>query len=557
VSSRGSLGREVGGWAALVDVLDIFAEAVTIRDRDGAIAYANRAALESMGFESIDELRRRSSRSIMGDYIVQDEFGNPLELEDVPSMRLMHGDSPEPLVMRTIHRETGAVAWRQLKATPLRDENGVVTAAVTVIEDVTALKNAEMRMRVLAESGRILASSLDYQQTLRNVAKIAVPAIADWCAVDLVDSQLKREHVVAFHQDPSKVALAEQARAMEPDELDPNGAAAVALRTGAPQVYEDVTDEMISRGARSEEHRRLLRELQIRSVLIVPMRVPARTIGTISLVTAESRRRFGPDDVALAEQLARRAAVAAENARLHTQLSTVAETLQQSLLPDELPDVPGWEIASLYRPAGREQQIEVGGDFYDVFNAGDDWFAIIGDVTGKGIGAAALTSLLRHGARFASRHDPSPASILARLDEDLRSRSRSSLCTALCARLHQRGFVVSGGGHPPPLVVGAGGDVRRAPRSGPLLGAFADARWPEDTVAVEPGGMALLYTDGVTETPGEEHRFGLPRLRALLSESAGATPAELLARLDARLEAFQSGDHTDDVAALALRPRAA
>src|ERR1700742_1713109 len=174
------MGRRLGEWAALVDVLDIFAEAVTIRDREGAIAYANRAALQSMGFDSIEDLQQRSSRSIMDDYIVQDEFGHPLELEDVPSMRLMHGGSGEPLVMRTIHRETGAVAWRQLKATPLRDEHGELTAAVTVIEDVTALKNAEMRMRVLAESGRILASSLDYQQTLRNVAKIAVPALADW-----------------------------------------------------------------------------------------------------------------------------------------------------------------------------------------------------------------------------------------------------------------------------------------------------------------------------------------------------------------------------------------
>jgi serine phosphatase RsbU (regulator of sigma subunit) len=294
----------------------------------------------------------------------------------------------------------------------------------------------------------------------------------------------------------------------------------------------------------------------MRSVLIVPMRVPGRTIGVITLVTAESRRRLTREDVELAEQLARRAAVAAENAKLHTALSTVAETLQQSLLPEELPDVPGWEIAALYRPAGRKQQIEVGGDFYDVFGTGRDWFAIIGDVTGKGVDAAALTALLRHGCRFASRHDRSPATILAQLDEELRSRSRASLCTALCMRLHEREIVFSGAGHPPPLVVGTGGEVRWAPRSGPLLGAFADARWPEDTLAVGQDDMVLLYTDGVTETPGEEDRFGVRRLTALLADHARARPDELLAVLDAQLEEFQTGDHSDDVAALALRPRA-
>ena len=553
--SLSSLGGPVrGGWGAFYEVLDVFAEAVTIRDRDGTIAYGNRAALESMGFASIEELQQRSSRAIMDDYIVQDELGNPLDIEDVPSMRLMHGGSAEPLVMRTIHRETGEVRWRLLKATPLHDEHGELIAAVTVIEDVTALKTAEARMRVLADSGRLLASSLDYQQTLRNVAQIAVPAIADWCAIDLIDAQLRREHVVAFHQDRSRLEVAEKVRAMEPERLDLHSPAGRTFVTGVSQLHQDVTDELLETRARSDEQLQLLRALQIRSVVVVPMRVPTRTIGLITLVTAESRRRLTTGDVELAEQLGRRAAVATENARLVTALSRVSETLQQSLLPAELPDVPGWEIAALYRPAGGEQRVEVGGDFYDVFRSGENWFAIIGDVTGKGVGAAALTALLRHGSRFASRYDPSPASILSALDEELRSRSRDSLCTALCLRLQHRRIILSGGGHPPALIVGADGKVRRARRSGPLLGAFADAHWPEDETPVGPGDMVLLYTDGVTETPGRRYRFGLPRLKALLSAHSGASPQEVLAALDAAVEEFQSGDHNDDIAALALRP---
>jgi PAS domain S-box-containing protein len=528
---------------------------VTIRDRDGTIAYANRAAVASMGFASMEELQSRSSRSIMEDYVVEDERGHPLTIEDVPSVRMMQGEAAETLVMRTTHRETGAVSWRRLKAAPLTDDNGQLIAVVTVIEDVTALKNAELRMRMLAESGRVLASSLDYQETLRNVANIVVPVLADWCTVDLVDANLRREHGFAAHQDATKVALAARSREMGPDDLDPESAAGRVLRTGVSELYPDVSDEQLARTAPSREHLRLSQALEIRSAMVVPMRVPTRTIGVMTLVTAESRRRLHQDDLELAEQLARRAAVAVENARLHTTLSGIAETLQRSLLPDQLPNVPGWEIASLYRPAGGDRRVDVGGDFYEVFGGAGGWFAVIGDVTGKGVAAATLTALLRHGSRFASRHDPRPAAILSQLDEVLRSRSEDSLCTALCVRFEDAGMVISSAGHPPALVVNADGQVGEVPGTGPLLGAFADGDWPELVLPVSEGEMVLMYTDGVTDAPGERQRFGVRRLKAMLSEHASCTPSELLARLDARLEEFRTAAPGDDIAALALRPR--
>jgi serine phosphatase RsbU (regulator of sigma subunit) len=465
----------------------------------------------------------------------------------------MAGRSAEPLVMRTTHRETGATAWRQLKTTPLYDDDGELLAAVTVIEDITAVKTAEMRMRVLAESGRILASSLDYQQTLRNVANVAVPAFADWCILDLIDESLRRERVIAAHQDPAKRVLAQRAAEIEPPHIDPEGAVGRVFRTGRSELFGVVTPDQIVQAAVNEEHLRLLQELDLRSAVLVPMRVPTRNIGVMTLITAESGRRLYQDDVELAEQLGRRAAVAVENARLHTALAHVAETLQRSLLPDELPDIPGWEIAALYRPAGGRQRLDVGGDFYDVFCGERDCFAIIGDVTGKGVHAAAVTSLLRHGSRFASRHDPRPAAILAQLDQALRSRPIESLCTALCVRLRPREVLISSGGHPPALVVTVDGSVRETPSPGPLLGAFADARWSEETVIVERNELLLLYTDGVTEAVGQDRRFGTERLKALLAEHAGTSPQQLLSRLDQALEQFRSGTAHDDVAALTLR----
>jgi PAS domain S-box-containing protein len=526
---------------------------VTIRNRDGSIAYANRAALASMGFSNLEEMLSRSSRAIMDDYLVADEHGEPLSIEDVPSVRMMRGEQADALVMRTVHRKTGEVSWRRLKATPINDSQGELIAAVTVIEDLTALKNAEVRMAILAESGRILASSLDYERTLSNVAWLAVPTLADWCAVDLIDEDMHREHVVAAHQDPAKVAIAERVRELEPADVDPEQVTGRVLRTGTSELYADITDEQLEQGARSEEHLELLRKLEMRSALVVPMRVAARAIGVMTLVSAESRRRFTPEDVEIAEQLGRRAAVAVENARLHTRLSEVAQTLQRSLLPDELPEVPGWRVAAWYEPAGGDQRIDVGGDFYEVFSSGDQWFVVIGDVTGKGVGAATLTALLRHGSRFASRYESHPSGILRQLDDALRGRGGDALCTALCLRLEREGLVVSSAGHPPALVVRRDGHVREIPRSGPLLGAFADCDWPEKTVRLREDETVLLYTDGVTETHGKRDRFGLKRLKSLLSQHARCEPAELLDQLNAALVAFRAAGHDDDIAALALR----
>jgi serine phosphatase RsbU (regulator of sigma subunit) len=528
---------------------------VTIRAPDDTIIYANQAARASMGFASLEDLRSRSPRSIMDDYIVTDEHGGPLSMEDIPSVRLLRGEPVEPLLLHTVHRTTGEVAWRQLKATALRDAEDQVVAAVTVIEDVTAVKEAELRTRVLAESGRLLASSLDYEQTLRNVANLAVPALADWCIVDLVDEQLRRQNVATAYRDPGRAHLAEQLRELESQQFDPGRARTRVLWNGRSELYSDVSDELIRQAAGSERELRVLRELEIRSVAIVPMSVPTRTLGVMSLVTAESRRRLTDEDLALAEQLARRAAVAVENARLHTTLTEVASTLQRDLLPEELPDVPGWEIASLYRPAGADMRVDVGGDFYEVFESEQEWFALIGDVTGKGVHAAAMTALVRHAARFATRLEPQPAAILSRVNEFLRQRSGDSLCTVLCARLCSEHAVLSSAGHPQAMIVDAAGSIREEPRTGPLLGAFADPEWPEQRVSVSANELMLLYTDGVTETEGAQDRFGHVRLRSLLEQNATASPADLLARLDAAIEAFSVNSRRDDIAALALRPR--
>lgn len=551
-----ALRGQAPGFAAILDVLG---EAVTIRDPSNHVIYANRAALEHMGFGSPAELQARPPAAIMDDYVVTAEDGGDLTMDDIPSIRLLRGESTEPLLMRTVHRQTGEQRWNLLKALALHDDSGAMIATATIIEDVTAVKTSELRNRFLAEASRLLGSSLDYEQTLRSVAWAAVPQIADWCSVDFVDEHGKHEQVVAAHRDPAKLALAERLRGYEPARLDLSRGLGLVVRTGRSELHPVITDEMLVAAARDDEHLRLLREVGLRSVLIVPLRTPARPVGAMTLVNAESRRRFDDGDRRFAEQLADRAAVAVANARLYRARTRTAATLQRSLLPEVVPRVPGWEVAALYRAAGADPQLDVGGDFYDVIETYEGWLVVIGDVTGKGVEAATLTSLLRHGARFISQTDARPAAILGRLDMALRSEPALSLCTALCVLLAGDRVVFSSAGHPMPLLVGTDGSLRTLGRPGRLLGMDKQFEWRDETAAIAPGETIVLYTDGVTDTRGEHERFGDARLEELLAGGAGQPPLALLERLDEELCEFQVGAQADDTAVMALRlaPQAA
>lgn len=539
-----------GSEQRLAVVLDSLAEAVTIRGSDNHLVHANRAALDRLGFSTADELRQADPRGLMGPYETTDEHGQEIGMDDLPSVKLLRGERPEPLLLRAVHRDSGDEQWSLLKATAVRDAAGEIEAAVTIIEDVTQSKRAALRMEFLAQVGEVLASSLDYQQTLRNVAGLAVPQIADWCAVDLFGEDGAREPVAIAHADPSKLRTAARLRTYEPEQLDPERGLGLVRRTGKSQLYTDIHDELLVRAAIDEEHLRLLREVGMRAVLIVPLRVRERTIGALTMVSAESGRSFDRGDLEFAEQIAARAALAVESARLYSERSAIARTLQDSLLPEAIPQIPGWEVAALYRPAG--QETEVGGDFYDFWELEGEWLMVIGDVTGKGVGAAAVTSLVRHTARAASEFDPRPAQVLARIDAALRRRPTVSLCTALCLRLSPSGATIAVGGHPPPLRLGE--EVSELGEHGTLLGALARTHWPETSVALRPGETLVAFTDGVTDTVGEGGaRWGVERLRETLAEARDLSPPELRARLVRELDEFQVGAQADDTAVVIMR----
>lgn len=188
LATRTAIGQRLaaGEDSLFGRLFELLAGGVAIRATNGELVYANRAALNQLGFDSLEALRARGTGEIMNDYIVQDEHGRPLKHDDVPSVRLLRGERVGPRLIRSVNRRTGDAGWTRLKTTPSHDD-GELLGAMTVIEDVTAVKTAEIRMRVPADSGRRLASSLDYERTLRTVADLAAPSLADFCGVDLVD----------------------------------------------------------------------------------------------------------------------------------------------------------------------------------------------------------------------------------------------------------------------------------------------------------------------------------------------------------------------------------
>ena len=525
-------------------------DAVTIRDRHHRFLYANSAALAHLGFATWEELQATAPADIMADYLVWTEDGDEVTMDDIPSVRILRGEPAEPLLIRTIG-PTGEQHWNLLKAAPLLDEDGAVEATIMIIEDVTEQKRAERQNAFLAQAGAVLASSLDYEETLRNVAELAVPEVADWCAVDLVDEDGDRRRVVVAHNDPGMLRRAEQLREYEPERLDPERGVGRVLHSGEPLVYSEIPDAMLVQAAVDDRHLELLRAVGMRSLAVVPMRTGSRSLGALTFVNAESGRVLDRFDLDLAEQVAARAAVAIENARLYGERSLIAHTLQQSLLPEALPQLPGYELASVYIPAFAST--EVGGDFYDVWRVADGWMIIIGDVTGKGVQAAALTSLVRHTMRTASEFQASPARLLARVDRTLQGQPTKSVCTALCVRLDHDRATIAAGGHPLPVALTAQG-ASELGEYGPLLGGFPNAAWEDRVVDIQPDTTIVMYTDGVTDAvDADGMRYGIGRLHEMLRRCEGRPAAQVIDLLTDDLEAFQSGTHADDTAALVIR----
>src|SRR5215208_3815036 len=490
-------------------------------------------------------------------------------------------DSNIRLILEQKQRSVGERKYRRKDGSLVDVEVSVSTilrngreTLCDVAHDITESKRREEAQRFLAEAGTTFSSSLDYRTTLASVARLAVPYLADWCVVDILEEDGSLDRLAMTHQDPEKVALARELEERYPPEPDAPRGVAQVLRTGQSELISEISEPLVEEAAYDAEHREILQGLGLKSYMIVPLVARGRTLGVISLVSAESGRRYGQAELELAEELARRAALAVDNARLYKGRTQVARTLQEGLLPSRLPKVPGVEVGLRYLSAG---EVDVGGDFYDLFDTRmadhsgpsepySSWGVVIGDVSGKGAEAAAVLALARYTIRTVATRESHPSAVLDSLNEAMlrqrREHDNYKFCTVVYAKLetnegdteHGAKVTVCCGGHSPPFLLKADRSILKIGQPGRVLGVFDDANLTEQEAHLAPGDALVLYTDGVVEARSPEGiYFGEERLMTILRSSVALDASTMADRIEGAVLNFQEQNPRDDIATLVLR----
>jgi PAS domain S-box-containing protein len=455
----------------------------------------------------------------------------------------------------------GAIAFASAESERRFDEEDLEFAKEVAGRAALSIDNArlygevqtrQVELEFLARATVELDSALDLERTLQRLPELTVPFLADGCMVDLLEGDRIKRLAIATSF-PSAQPVLQRLKGHELD-LDGPHPIAVALRTGKTQTVDDVTDSLRETWASDEGYLHDIREWPGRAAVVAPMRARGRTLGAIALASF-SERKFGQRDIQLIEELARRAAVAVDNARLYSERSYIASKLQQSLLPPHLPEVPGVEIAARFRPAGEAN--EVGGDFYDIYRTGDRrWAIVMGDVCGKGADAAAVTALARYTLRAGMiGPDQGPDDALQHLNEALVRQVRPDrFCTVAYVELELGEATprirVASGGHPIPVVLRSDGRTEEAGIPGTLLGVIPDPYLPVAELELHPGDSLVLYTDGLTDVRTAKGDFGTERLMAALAKAAGRDAGGIVLRIETSLERAQVQLPRDDIAIL-------
>jgi len=424
---------------------------------------------------------------------------------------------------------------------------------VARLEAQRAATDREAKLAFLAETSVTLASDLDYETTLVTVAEAAVPWFADWCAIALEEDGQLRTLSVA-HAKPELSDLVQELQERYPTDPSSDQGGYGVLRSGRSLLVPEVTDELLEAVAQDEEHLRLMRMLDLRSGLSCPLKVGDRTLGVISWVTGEAGRRFTEDDLAFGEDLARRAAVAIDNAQLHSQVRTLhsqvrtaALELQRAVLPDRLPAAPGWSTAVQYLPAGRT---ETGGDFYDVIFLEDGRVAMfVGDVMGRGVMAASVMAQMRSAIRTLVAVDPEPTAVLRGMDRVFDMLHLEQLVTMVYAVADPEldHLAVINAGHPPPVLLRADGRVELLDHPSTLILGVGGGQRAVLSAEFRSGDRLFLYTDGLVERRGEDADTATARLLTALAAERDASDDEWLGAV---VEEVRDPTRDDDVAAL-------
>lgn len=319
----------------LEQILEGIHDGITVQDQTGRVVFANTAAAHSCGFATAEELIRARPEDVRDRFQLHDEHGQPFDPALLPGRRVLSGQPASQALLRVKDRKTGKDMWSLTRATPIYDANGATEMAINIWHDATEARRRQEHEKYLATATAALSASLDYEATLDRVAQLLVPGLADWCTIHLVRRGELRNVAVA-HLDPEKVAMARAAAKKYPPDPARLGGAWNVVRTGVSELYEDVPEAILRRGAHDEAHYALLLSVGMKSVVIAPIRMRDRVLGTITIVSAESGRRYERNDVRLAEELGLRVGTAIENADLYRAAQDAAQRAEEaSRIKDE------------------------------------------------------------------------------------------------------------------------------------------------------------------------------------------------------------------------------
>ncbi|MGZ0148187.1 PP2C family protein-serine/threonine phosphatase [Kribbella sp. WER1] len=411
----------------------------------------------------------------------------------------------------------------------------------------TALTPVQVRSELAEDIALAMAGSLNLRRSVLQLLDGVQPEVADWAVVALTTTRGTGLHLFGGTDLTAEATVSQRqltGRALER-----------VLATGRSELLhvaaggEDGLAALVPHTALRQQ----AAALRPADVLAVGLTARGTTLGALILVRGQGRG-FSPDDITQAERIAVRASLALDSARLYEQRAETASALCDSLIPPPLPDLPGAALGARYRPSA--EQLDIGGDFYDVFRSGDDWFVALGDVCGKGVDAAVLTGRARQSLRTAAHFEHDPGALLSALSTVLHDDTSHRFVTLLCLRVRAADgdliVEVAAAGHAPPLVVRTGGQVEPVDAEGAVLGVVADAQYETSTVRLAPGDQLVLSTDGVEEARGATGFYGYERLVELLSRYPGAAPDVVCAAVEQDVLEHLAGRAHDDIAVLSV-----
>ncbi|HEY7487327.1 MAG TPA: SpoIIE family protein phosphatase [Streptosporangiaceae bacterium] len=445
---------------------------------------------------------------------------------------------PDPLVVAVAAQHGGPASDVQPMEEP-READDAVARAVH-------------RMDVLSTATELLLDEPAFSEAVaaRRCARLLATELAEWAVIDLAgDEGVLRRHVVLG---PDDERSREIARAVE--EIDPGpGTLPGIVHSSRQTALHAHVDDLELLGA-TPDGMTVCGLLGATSIVSVPIDDGERSFGTLTLTGTGEHGPFDLMDLGVVQRLARYLGLVIRSARVYQRRAAVADTLQASLLPRELPSIPGVALDARYLAATRG--VEVGGDFYDVFENPSGWGLVLGDVCGKGEEAAAVTATARHGIRLLSRWDAKPAEVLGKVNEALLDEDRFVTAVLACIETRDSGLTVTLGtaGHPPAILIRHDGVIRSASGGGVPLGLFDDFEPGVESLDLDEGDTLIMHSDGVIDTFDlTRERYGHERLIEVLARHSSRPLHDILTAVEQSLMDFCDGDVRDDISILALR----